>query len=164
MPWLNYSLIAGAQYKGFDLDMLWQGSGMGSVIYGEQLREPLWGSGEASAMEQFMNRWHTTDPKVNPYDPSLIWIPGHFANTGTLPDANSEFNCEDITYLRLKSIELGYTLPEIKGIKNLRLFVNAYNLLTFTKVKYVDPEHPNDTYGYLYPLNKTFSVGLNLRF
>lgn len=163
-PWLNYSLIADFQYKGFDLNMLWSGSGMGSVIYGEQLREPLWGSGEASAMAQFMDRWHLVDPKGDPYDPYQQWIPGHFANTGVLPETNSTFNCEDITYLRLKSVELGYTLPKILGVKDLRIFLNAYNVLTFTKVKYIDPEHPDDTYGYLYPVNKTYSIGLNLKF
>ena len=46
----------------------------------------------------------------------------------------------------------------------LRIYVNAYNPLTFTKVKFVDPEHPDDELGRLYPLNKTFTVGLNLSF
>jgi TonB-linked SusC/RagA family outer membrane protein len=163
-PWMNYSFIFNAAYKGFDLDMLIQGASMTSLIYGEQLREPLWGSGESSAMAQFLDRWHPADPKADPYDPSIEWIPGHFAYTGTLPDVNSGFNTENGTYLRLKSIELGYTFPSFAGVKNLRAFVNAYNLLTFTKIRYVDPEHPNDTYGYLYPLNKTFSFGLNIKF
>jgi hypothetical protein len=85
-----------------------------------------------------------------------------------LPDANSSFNVENGAYLRLKSIELGYSLPtgilKKTGLHNFRLYVNAYNLFTITKVKFVDPEHPNDLYGYLYPLNKTVSVGLNIKF
>ncbi|MBN8857313.1 MAG: TonB-dependent receptor, partial [Sphingobacteriales bacterium] len=85
-----------------------------------------------------------------------------------VPDASSSYNSVNGAYLRLKTIELGYTLPEKwtkkAGIKNTRFYVNAYNLLTATKVKYIDPEHPNDTYGYLYPLNKTVSVGLNVTF
>jgi hypothetical protein len=145
-----------------------QGSAMSSLIYGEQLREPLWGNGNSGAMEQFMDRWHPVDPKADPYDPATKWVPGHFAYTGTLPDVNSTFNDANGAYLRLKSIELGYTLPSriIKktGLKNFRVYANAYNLLTFTQVKYVDPEHPLDTYGYLYPLNKTVSVGVNIKF
>ncbi|MEL7587295.1 MAG: TonB-dependent receptor [Prolixibacteraceae bacterium] len=167
-PWLNFSLIVDASWKNFDLNMLWQGAGKSSLIYGEQLRQPLWGSGDASAMEQFMNRWHPVDPKADPYDPATEWVEGRYAYTGSLPDVNSSFNTVNSAYLRLKSVELGYTLPQRlmakSGIKNLRVYVNAYNLLTFTKVKYVDPEHPEDTYGYLYPLNKTVSVGVNVKF
>jgi len=163
-PWLNFSLTIGAQYKWFDLSMLWQGSALGTVIYGEQLRQPLWGNDNSGAMTQFLDRWHLADPTADPYDPSQTWIPGYYANTGTLPDVNSSFNSVNGAYLRLKSVELGYTLPTIKGIKNLRVFVNAYNILTITKVKYIDPEHTDDTYGYLYPLNKSYSIGLNLKF
>jgi TonB-linked SusC/RagA family outer membrane protein len=165
MPWLNFSLTLGAQYKGFDLSMLWQGSALNSVIYGEQLHQPLWGNNNAGAMTQFLNRWHLADPKADPYDPYQQWMPGYYANTGSaLSDYNSSFNSVNGAYLRLKSVELGYTLPKIKGISNLRLFINAYNILTITKVKYIDPEHTDDTYGYLYPLNKNYSIGLNLKF
>ena len=167
-PWMNFSFIFDGSYKGFDLNFLLQGSGMGSIIYGEQLREPMWGSGESGAMVQFMDRWHPTDSKADPYAPATKWTSGHFAYTGTLTDANSSFNVENGAYLRLKSIELGYSLPtgilKKTGLHNFRLYVNAYNLFTITKVKFVDPEHPNDLYGYLYPLNKTVSVGLNIKF
>jgi TonB-linked SusC/RagA family outer membrane protein len=167
-PWMNYSFIFDAKYKGFDMNFLLQGSAMSNLTYGEQLREPMWGSGESGAMVQFMDRWHPADPKADPYDPATQWVSGHYAYTGTLPDAGSTFNVVNSAYLRLKSVELGYTIPDqvIKrsGLKNLRVFVNAYNMFTITQVKYVDPEHPNDTYGYLYPLNKTVSVGLNVKF
>ena len=167
-PWMNYSFIFDASYKNFDLNFLLQGSAMSSLIYGEQLREPMWGSGNSGAMEQFMDRWHPLDPKADPYDPATTWVAGHYAYTGTLPDVNSTFNVENSAYLRLKSVELGYTLPSEwvarTGIKNLRIYANAYNLFTITKVNYIDPEHPNDTYGYLYPLNKSVSVGLNIKF
>jgi hypothetical protein len=138
------------------------------LVYGEQLREPMWGSGESGAMVQFMDRWHPSDPKADPYDPATKWIGGHYAYTGTLPDVNSSFNVVNGAYLRLKSIELGYTLPSdfLKkvGFKNFRVYANTYNLFTLTKVKFVDPEHPNDTFGYLYPLNKTVSIGVNVKF
>lgn len=167
-PWMNFSYIFNATYKSFDINFLLQGSAMSSLIYGEQLRIPLWGSGESGAMVQFMDRWHPVDPKVDPYDPSIEWVEGRFAYTGTLPPATSTFNTENSAYLRLKSVELGYTLSSKWvnkiGIKNFRIYTNAYNLFTITKVDYVDPEHPDSTYGYLYPLNKTVSVGLNVKF
>lgn len=45
---------------------------------------------------------------------------------------------------------------------NLRIFANAYNLFTITGVKFVDPEHPDDDLGRMYPLNKTYTVGMSL--
>jgi hypothetical protein len=168
VPWMNFSFIFDGSYKGFDLNFLLQGSAKTSLVYGEQLRQPLWGNGESGAMEQFMDRWHPVDPKADPYSPSTQWVPGRFAYTGTLADENSTFNVEDGSYLRLKSIELGYSLPsrwiDRVGVRNLRIYANAYNLFTITKIKYVDPEHPIDTFGYLYPLNKTVSAGINLTF
>ncbi len=167
-PWMNFSIMGDARYKGFDLAFLFQGAAMASVPYGEKLREPLWGGGDAGALQQFMDRWHPADPKADPYNRNTQWIPGYYAYTGTLPDYWSTFNVENAAYLRLKSVELGYTLPKNllndAKISNLRIFTNAYNLLTFTKVRNIDPEHTNDLYGYIYPLNKTVSVGLSVTF
>lgn len=167
-PLINYGLTIGGDYKGFDLNMLWQGAAMRNIKIGEQLRIPLWGNENSSALEQFMDRWHPIDPDANPYDPNTEWVSGHFAYTGTHPDENSEFNMEDAKYIRLKSIEIGYTIPQqyLKKIngKSIRVFLNGYNLVTFTPVKYVDPEHPSAGYGYWYPLNKTVSIGLNVKF
>jgi len=167
-PWLNFSLIGNVAFKGFDLYFLFQGSALSTVQYLEQLYQPLWGSSEAAAMVQFMDRWHPADPLADPYDPATEWVRGHYAYTGSLPDVNSSFNSVSGNYLRLKSVELGYTLPakvvQQLGIASSRVYINAYNLLTFTKVKYIDPEHPNDTWGYLYPLNKTVSAGINVTF
>jgi hypothetical protein len=79
-------------------------------------------------------------------------------------DYNSEHNAISTSYLRLKTLELGYTIPIGSGIESLRVFLNGYNLLTLSKAKYFDPEHPEDSWGNVYPLNKTASVGLNLTF
>lgn len=165
-PTLSYGLTMGADYKNFDLNILLQGAALNSVSYTEQLRDPSWSNG--GMLEQFLDRWHPVDPNADPYDPNLEWVSGHFAYTGSLPDENSKFNMQNASYLRLKSIELGYTIPSaiIKkaGLASARFYVNGYNLLTFTKLKYVDPEHPSSSWGYLYPLNKTFSVGVNIKF
>jgi hypothetical protein len=68
-------------------------------------------------------------------------------------------------YLRLKSIELGYTLkPRALSSSSVRFFVNAYNLFTITGVKFVDPEHADDELGRLYPLNKTYTIGVSATF
>jgi TonB-linked SusC/RagA family outer membrane protein len=166
LPKITYGLTLGGAWQGLDLNLLFQGTSIYSVSYIEQLNIPLWGGG--SALTQFLNDWHPANPNANPYSPSTVWVPGNFAYTGTTAMTNSAFNFYNGSYLRLKSAELGYSLPDklIKrsGLHGVRFFLTGYNLLTFTKVKYVDPEHPSGTYGYLYPLDKIYNVGLNVKF
>lgn len=75
---------------------------------------------------------------------------------------------QNAAYLRLKSIELGYTLPKKwmnhLGVQNLRVYMSGYNLFTITGLDYCDHEFPSENYGYNYPLNKTFTIGANLTF
>ncbi|MDR3180994.1 MAG: TonB-dependent receptor [Prevotellaceae bacterium] len=164
IPWLNYSLNLDVAYKNFDLNILFQGSALGSMQYLEPLYA-IWGYNGGGALVQFLDRWHPVDPLADPYDPATAWITGYYGYTGHHPISNSDFNRLSTAYLRLKSIELGYTLPKIKALDiGLRVFVNAYNLFTITGVKFVDPEHPDSENGRLYPLNKTYSVGLTLLF
>ncbi len=167
-PLINFSLNIGADWKGFDLNLLFQGAAMQYNRYIEQLREPMWGNDYSNALDYFMDRWHPVDPTADPYNPSTEWVSGEYAYTGTLADEYSAYNVHNSSYVRLKSAELGYTFPQKwigkSGIKNLRLYVNGYNLFTIKGVPF-DPEHSgNDSYGNLYPLNRTFSVGVNVKF
>ncbi len=70
-------------------------------------------------------------------------------------------------YLRLKTLELGYTLPEATqkrlGLDDLRLYISGQNLITFDKVKIFDPESPTGS-GQFYPQTRIFNVGLNVTF
>lgn len=165
-PKITYGFNIGLSYKDFDLNLLLQGSAIYSVSYIEQLNIPLWGGG--SALTQFLDNYHPVNPNADPYDPNTQWASGTFPLTGTTANTGSTFNFHDASYLRLKSAELGYSLParlvKSAGIKGVRFFLTGYNLLTFTKIKYVDPEHPSGMYGYLYPLDKIYNVGLNVRF
>lgn len=166
-PWMNYSLNFDCTWRNFDFSMLWQGSALGSMSYEEPLYS-IWGSSQSGggALEQFWDRWHPTDPTADPYDPATTWVGGYYAFTGHYPFANSDFNRVSTAYLRLKQIEIGYTLPRLSVMPtlNLRVYANAYNLFTITGVKFVDPEHPSDELGRLYPLNRTFTLGLQLSF
>lgn len=164
-PWMNYSLSIDCAYKGFDFSMLWQGSALGSMSYEEPLYS-IWGQNGGGALEQYWDRWHPADEDADPYDPNTKWVKGYYAYTGHYPSANSTFNRVSTAYLRLKQIELGYTLPKWKAFPslNLRVYANAYNLLTITGVKFVDPEHPSDDLGRLYPLNRTYTFGVQVSF
>lgn len=167
-PLINFSLNIGADWRGFDLSLLFQGAAMQYNRYIEQLREPMWGNDYSNALDYFMDRWHPVDPTADPYDPTTAWTSGEYAYTGTLSDEWSAYNVHNSSYVRLKSAEIGYTFPQKwlgkTGVKKLRLYINGYNLFTVKAVPF-DPEHSgNDTWGNLYPLNRTFSVGVNIKF
>lgn len=164
-PWMNYSISFDFAWRGLDFSMLWQGSALGSMSYEEPLYS-IWGDNGGGALEQYWDRWHPVDENADPYDPATKWAKGYYAYTGHYPKANSTFNRVSTAYLRLKQIEVGYTLPKWRVLPtlNLRVYANAYNLFTITGVKFVDPEHPSDDLGRLYPLNRTYTIGLQLSF
>ena len=79
----------------------------------------------------------------------------------------STFWQKDMSFLRLKNAELGYTLPKNftkkAGITTARIYLQGVNLLTFSKFKLWDPELES-AYGNVYPLTRNISLGLNLNF
>lgn len=172
LPLITYGFNLGGAYQNFDFNFLFQGAAMVNASYLEQLNTPLWAGG--NALSQFLDRWHPADPKADPYSPGTVWVPGYYAYTGTVPYTNTLENLHSAAYLRLKSAEIGYSLPKKWlsgiGVRGVRIFANAYNLLTFTSLKYLDPEHPSavsavdQQYGYAYPLDKIYSFGVNVKF
>ena len=177
LPLFNYGIALGANWNNFDLSMNFQGASGIYYQYSEALGMPLWGRG--GAMTKFYDRWRPVDPNADIFDPSTQWVPGHYATTGSplAQDVTSTLSVEDASYLRLKTIDLGYTIPKKlirkAGIKELRIYFNGYNLLTFTKLKNMDPEHPGGAGGpsdntvynnYRYPNNKTYNLGASIKF
>jgi TonB-linked SusC/RagA family outer membrane protein len=168
VPLINFGFTTNTRYRNFNLNIHFQGAAMNYVAYDLMLLQPLWGDDQANAMDYFTDRWRPVDPNADPYDPNTKWIEGEFAFGGETPDRNSYHAINRGNYLRVKSIELGYRLPsstiEHLGIKNARFYVSAYNLLTFTKMDYIDPEQPETSAGNTYPLNQNFTLGINLDF
>lgn len=81
----------------------------------------------------------------------------------------SNFWLQDASYLRLKNVQLSYNVPSSLiskiGLKNLLLFINGQNILTFSKMKDFDPERNIKQANYYeYPSVKTYSAGLNVSF
>ena len=81
----------------------------------------------------------------------------------------SDFWVIDAGYIRLKNVELGYTLPQRitqkVNIKQLRIYANLYNCLTFSSQKFFDPEQLESQYSFAsYPQIMSFNVGINLKF
>lgn len=159
-------------YKGFDLNFLLQGATSFYVRYaGLHLESPLvWGR---NGFALFMDRWHREDPT----DPNSKWIAGKYPSSrsyqpnGALSKNNylsSDYWLHDASYLRLKSVELGYTIPlkiiSKAGIKRLRVYANGFNLLTWTGLELEDPELYNSQFGLEYPIAKNYNIGFNVTF
>lgn len=177
-PLINFGSNIALTYKGFDMNMLLQGATGVYVQYGEQFGEPLMYG--RSSLTRFLDSWHTLDPAANIYDPNTQWVPGYYPAMGS-PKAVGTKAIQNASYLRIKTLEFGYSLPAgtLKkiGVKKLRVYVNSYNLFTFTGLKNYDPEHQGpksqdeiDNHfevslgGYTYPMNRTFNVGANVSF
>jgi TonB-linked SusC/RagA family outer membrane protein len=167
IPLINFSSNFGVTYKNYDLSFLFQGAGLSFVQYPSQISDPdPWGNG--NILQDFQDRWHTVDPQADRYDPNTKWVAGKRPALGRPTGDNSTADIKNANYIRLKTLEFGYTLSKELlskvGIINCRVYFNAYNLLTVTGLNYIDPEHPGEDNGLLYPLNKTFNFGFNVTF
>lgn len=178
-PPLQYGLnLSGNWRKIIDFNLLFQGSALYTVNFANN---DIWGYGRTPSLhERFMDRWHPADPTANPYDPATEWVPGFYPAlrsnfTGTTDDGSSFRNnvwTVPATFLRLKSVEIGYSLPKslLSKIKlsNARIYVNGFNLLTFSKkqLRNIDPEKQEGDFdaGLTYPLMKAYNIGININF
>ena len=166
-PLMNYGWTLSGQWKSLDFNLIFHGAAMAYVGYGSHIRTPFQWDG--NALDLHLDRWHPADPEADPWDPNTKWIKGHFPYGTTRANENSDATMQKANYLRLKSAEIGFTVPknvvfDRAGIKYMRLYFNAYNLLTLTKVIGLDPERPSESDGQLYPLNRTFNFGCSISF
>ena len=179
-PPLQFGSNISVSYKNFDAVIGLQGASLFTV---QVARNDNWGYGNRFPVmwSRYMDRWHTVDPKADPFDPATQWIPGKWealtaTTTGNMTSAATSRWRMDATYLRIKSLELGYTLPArwTKKVKldNVRLYLNAFNLFTFCQedVRGLDPERNeadnNGTYtvDLTYPLMRSYNFGLEVTF
>ncbi len=159
-PDWTYGLSINASWKNFDFFMLWAGS-IGNKIFDATRRLDL---RYVNLPQEYMGRWHGEGTSNS--IPRFTW-----------KNDNDNYRVSDLyikdgSYLRLKNIQLGYTLPqsitEHVFISNLRLYVAAENLLTLTGYKGMEPEIFYGTQsgidrGY-YPQNRTFTIGVDVTF
>lgn len=145
------------QWKGFDFSMMWQGAaGRSFFITGQRFWET-----------NNFNEWHKQAWSRERLDAGLDITYPRLDPGSNASKVNSDFWLADGDYIRLKNIEIGYTLPEkvskAIGAQSVRIYANGLNVLTFDKypAKYIDPEQNNEL---LYPVFKTFNIGLNLTF
>jgi TonB-linked SusC/RagA family outer membrane protein len=157
-PRYSYSLRGNANWKGFDFAFFLQGVGKGNgYIFGSARQAFITQS--TNPQKVHLDRW--TPDNTGASQPRLTSQQSHNARLST-------FWMENAAYLRLKNIQLGYTLPTAltsrARVQRARLYVSADNLFTATNFFYAyDPETPL-TSGGTYPQIKTIIVGLNVTF
>lgn len=157
-PDLTYAFNFNIAWKNFDLGAFLQGvTGIQGYTYYE-IASPF--SGFANVGNWWLNRWTPQNPS-NTY-PRLTL-------DGVRNNIHSSFYVENASYLRVKNIELGYTLSPkaIKkiGLSSLRIYANVQNAFTFTKFKGFDPEQTTDqTRAEAFPQVRIMTAGVNVNF
>lgn len=160
-PKFEYSINGNVSWKGFDLSVLFQG------VEGRKVYVDGWGlepfrQGAAPTTDYAENRW-TGPGSTNSY-PRL-----YFDYTGNSQNRRSNsWYLRDASFLRLKNLVVGYTIPlkvtSKVDIEKIRLYFAGDNLLTFTNYKGLDPERSGDGRFAQYPQNKILSIGVNVEF
>lgn len=164
-PDFTFALNGNMRYKNFDLSIGLQGV-LGNKIYNatrQTLEDVTKGS---NFLASFLDYW--TPENKNASHPRLTWDD---PNRNTR--AESDRYLENGSYLRLRSVQLGYTFPQtwFKGaIQHARVYINAENLFTITSYSGYSPDVNADNANYrgfdnfIYPTNRTFMLGLNVTF
>ena len=160
-PDFTYGLNIYLEYKNFDLTMFWQGVQGVDIISDVKKKSDFWSASNVGFLNKgtrLLNAWSPTNP--NSTIPAL-----------TRSDTNNEqrvstYFVENGSFLKLRNIQLGYTVPAVISKKlrmeRLRFYCSAQNLLTIKSKDFTgeDPENPN--FSYPIPVNITF--GLNIGF
>lgn len=167
VPKWNLGMNLSASYKGFDFSMIWMGLFKAQTWSSESATNNHIILAGGKIPTDIANNSYFYDPE-NPNDPRTN-INGKYPRLRTGSDSfntvRSDFWLSSTSFLRLKNIQLGYTLPKSVtrplNITNLRLFVSGENLLTITPFEGMDPEAQ---VWASYPTLKQYAFGFNLTF
>lgn len=159
-PDFEYSFNFSSSWKNFDFSFFFQG------VEGRNIFVKDWGVQPfvqgSPPTTHWRDRWTPENPSTTM--PKIYWG----FNAPDKISRNSTYYLQDASYLRLKNVTLGYSLPEDVverlNIKKLRLYVSGDNLLTFTDYFGLDPERAGSGRFLNYPQNKIYSLGVNIIF
>lgn len=157
IPEITYGLSMKAGWKHIDL----------SILFAGQARVSQYVLPESGTVGNFYSSW--ADNRWSPTNPEgsypRVSERASSAVSGGLYRNNFWLN--DASFLRLKNVQIGYTLPPaiLSRIKmaDVRVYASAFNLFTLTKVKDYDPEGDNES-GHFYPQQKIINLGINIKF
>jgi hypothetical protein len=157
-PLTSFSLNAFASWKGFDLSMLWTGTGGRKDFWLNAFNSPNFGTSRYAVNQMDVdNPW-----SVENRDGTWPRLGGSGNNT-----SQTSFWLYDMTYLRLKNIQVGYSFPkplfQKLGVTNFRIAGSAENLVTLSNYPGLDPEKAGNNNN-IYPIIKSYSVAVQLSF
>ncbi|MDR0507227.1 MAG: TonB-dependent receptor [Dysgonamonadaceae bacterium] len=161
-PRYSFGLTLNAEWRGIDAAVFMQGVGKRDLMFASNSNY-FWGFGgdewQSSYFTVHTDRWTTENPDG--------YYPRAYFNTDKNRQAQTRY-LQNAAYLRLKNIQIGYTIPKTLtdkiSFQKARIFVNVENIATFTKlINIVDPEIVNGD-AKVYPLQKTWAFGLNITF
>ena len=171
LPRYRFGITLDANWNGFDFLIFMQGVGKRDFWddspYSVGANTGMW---QAAAFKDHLDYWRpATDTNLGP-NPNGFY-PRPLFGQGSKNFQTSDRYLQNAAYMRIKNIQLGYTLPTAIaskiGANRIRFYFSAENLATFTKMnKIFDPEATGGDWGpgKIYPLQRTVSFGLNLNF
>lgn len=164
IPEINYGFGISASFKGFDASVFFSGVGhVTRIISGQNL---FGASSYVSKLGQVfkdvaLHHWTLDNQDVNAEYPRIS------LNKIENNQQPSTYWQKDMSFIRLKNAEIGYTIPkkitQKAKLSTIRVYLEGVNLLTFTDFKLWDPEL-NASYGNVYPTTRTITLGLNINF
>lgn len=162
-PLIEYGIYLGAEWKGLAFSMQWSGLGNSQTT---TKMMPFTFNAQGSygqALVEHLDRWTPENPNAK--------YPRLSAGSNSYNEKSSTFWLQNSSYLRLKNVELSYTLPKMWTsrihLDAVKFFVSGYNLVTISGVKDRDPEIlsflDGTTKGYV-PNSKAYNFGINIQF
>lgn len=161
-PTANFGLNFNASWKGLDLSMVWVGTaGRKDLWINHFNKVQMMAAAQSMTYTQYYDTWN--------YDNRGAMLPRLVTGTRGKHQEASTYWLDDMSYVRLKNLQIGYSLPQrwlkTVGISSVRFYVSGENLLTFTKYRGLDPEKALTGTGSendAYPMIRTISFGINI--
>ena len=169
-PRYKFGVTLDAAYKGWDFRVFFQGVAKRDLMLGGNYFWGATGQGNEWQAAGFEEHWDFWRPEGDPLGANLDAYYPKVNFSGGRNTATQTRYLQNGAYLRVKNIQVGYSFPKSwiqkAGMSNLRLYVSADNLITFTSLSDIfDPEQAGvSTSGKLYPLQRVVSVGVNVNF
>lgn len=180
-PPLQFGLMIFINWKNLDFNATFSGAAMDHKFI--SLSGPYGFGYFYKVFDTYLDRYHLADGYADPFDPNSQWVGGYWPALTTTSGGYTTwgngtyrsvqpYNFINATYLRLKSVELGYNLPRNLiskiGLKGFRIYASGTNLLTFCN-KLLKPYDPERNFGWIgggggAPIMKTFALGVNINF
>jgi len=170
-PRITYGFTLGATLKGVDFSAFFQGAAQASINIQGYQTIPFRLNNANVSYEYFNNYWRPD--RQDAIYPRITQAPAQ-KNTTNLQYANgfgpysSSFWMRNTNYLRLKNLVIGYTLPsklsQKAGISVLRFYLSGDNVFTWSGLDFMDPEINYELREESYPLQKTYTFGMNVSF